>query len=50
MQLKIYDEINDYDVDILSLDDYNLETIDAGEELIETIREIIEAYADEEVE
>ena len=50
MQLKIYDEVNDFDVDILCLDDYDIESIDGVSELIEVIQEIIEAYIEENVD
>ena len=42
MQLKVYDEIHDFDVDTISLDDYDLEN--GGEFLIEVLLDIIDCY------
>lgn len=46
MQIKIYDETNDYEVDTLNLDNYDLDG-DAGLELIQIIADIIAGYQDE---
>jgi hypothetical protein len=42
MQIKIYDEINDYEVDTLNLDNYELD-----DELLQLIMQIIEDYQDQ---
>ena len=50
MQLKIYDEVGSYEVDTISLDNYDLEDEFTAVELLEIIRDIIEAYKLEEEE
>jgi len=44
MQLKIYDEVGSYEIDTISLDNYDLEDDFTAMELLEIIRDIIEAY------
>lgn len=46
MQIKIYDETNDYEVDTLNLDNYELEGED-GLQLLQIIQDIISDYQDE---
>lgn len=46
MQIKIYDETDDYEVDTINLDTYDLQSEDASQ-LIELIADIIEAYQDD---
>lgn len=45
MQLKIYDEACDYDIDTICLDDYDLN--DDSNTLIEVLQEIIDSYLED---
>ena len=49
MQLKIYDEIEEYEVDIIRLDNYSLDDQD-GMEIIELIIDIIETYKEQNID
>ena len=49
MQLKIYDEIEDYEVDTIRLDNYSLDDQD-GLEVIELIIDIIETYKEQNID
>jgi hypothetical protein len=42
MQIKIYDEVDDYEVDTLNLDNYELD-----DELLQLIIQIIQDYQDQ---
>ncbi len=45
MQIKIYDEVDDYEVDTLNLDNYDLDESGVSE-LVELIIDIITSYQD----
>ena len=45
MQLKLFDEDSNYEVDTIQLDDYDV--YNDGESLLEVIMEILEVYIEE---
>lgn len=47
MQIKIYDEVEDYEVDVIRLENYSLDE-QGGMELIELISDIIETYKEQQ--
>lgn len=47
MQIKIYDEIEDYEVDTIRLENYSLDDQE-GTELIQLIADIIETYKEQQ--
>jgi len=47
MQIKIYDEEEDYEVDVIRLENYSLDA-QGGAELIEVISYIIENYKEQQ--
>jgi len=47
MQIKIYDEIEDYEVDTIRLENYSLDDQE-GTELIRLIADIIETYKEQQ--
>lgn len=47
MQIKIYDEVDDYEVDTLNLDNYDLDESGVNE-LVELIIDIITSYQDDQ--
>ena len=49
MQIKIYDEIEDYEVDIIRLENYSLDDQE-GMELIQLIADIIETYNEQQID
>lgn len=49
MQIKIYDEIEDYEVDIIRLENYSLDDQE-GMELIQLIADIIETYKEQQID
>lgn len=48
MLLKIYDQDGNYEVDVINLDNYDLES--NGEEVIQLIMDIVESYEDNSLE
>jgi hypothetical protein len=47
MQIKIYDEVEDYEVDVIRLENYSLDEQGALE-LVELIADIIETYKEQQ--